>query len=74
MRALPLDDLRLRRLPALHGPRDDRARRRATYDPEKNWVIRCFRRFFPVTDRYEGKQFFTRKDGKLWRDAAASSC
>ena len=36
------------------------------YDPEKNWAIRSFRRFFPVSDRYEGNQFFTRKDGKLW--------
>ena len=36
------------------------------YDPEKNWAIRSFRRFFPVSDRFEGNQFFTRKDGKLW--------
>jgi tellurite resistance protein TerC len=36
------------------------------YDPEKNWAIRSFRRFFPVIERYEGNQFFVRKDGKLW--------
>lgn len=26
-------------------------RKEAVYDPEKNWVIRTFRRFFPVADR-----------------------
>ena len=36
------------------------------YDPEKNLIIRNFRRFFPVTDRYEGNRFFLRKDGRLW--------
>jgi tellurite resistance protein TerC len=41
-------------------------KKEAVYDPEKNWVIRSFRRFFPVTDRYEGNRFFTRKDGRLW--------
>jgi tellurite resistance protein TerC len=41
-------------------------RKESVYDPEKNWVIRTFRRFFPVTDRYENDRFFTRKDGRLW--------
>ena len=41
-------------------------RKEVVYDPGKNWVIRVFRRFFPVTDRYEGNRFFTRKDGRLW--------
>ena len=41
-------------------------KKESRYDPEKNWVIRNFRRFFPVTDRYENNQFFTRKDGRLW--------
>jgi tellurite resistance protein TerC len=35
------------------------------YDPEKNWAIRTFKRFFPVTDRYEGNRFFVRHAGKL---------
>src|SRR5262249_27248203 len=41
-------------------------KKEAVYDPEKNWVIRNFRRFFPVTERYENNQFFTLKDGRLW--------
>jgi tellurite resistance protein TerC len=41
-------------------------KKESVYDPEKNWVIRNFRRFFPVTDRYENNQFFTLKDGRLW--------
>jgi tellurite resistance protein TerC len=41
-------------------------RKESVYDPEKNWVIRTFRRFFPVSDRYENDRFFTRKDGRLW--------
>ncbi|MCL4178832.1 MAG: TerC/Alx family metal homeostasis membrane protein [Verrucomicrobia bacterium] len=41
-------------------------KKEAVYDPGKNWVIRTFRRFFPVTDRYDGNRFFTRKDGRLW--------
>lgn len=38
----------------------------AKFDPGKNWVIRNFRRFFRVTDHYEGSRFFVRKDGRLW--------
>jgi tellurite resistance protein TerC len=41
-------------------------RKETIYDPDKNFVIRNFRRFFPVTDRYDGNRFFTRKDGRLW--------
>ena len=36
------------------------------YDPEKNWVIRNFRRFFPVTTRFERNRFFLHKDGRWW--------
>jgi len=32
--------------------------------PENNWVIRTFRRFFPVSDRYDNNKFFTRIDGR----------
>ncbi|HEY63363.1 MAG TPA: TerC family protein [Caldilineae bacterium] len=32
--------------------------------PEANPVIRLFKRFLPVTDRYEGGRFFVRKNGK----------
>jgi tellurite resistance protein TerC len=40
-------------------------KKEAKYDPEKNWVIRSFRRFFPVTGRYEGNRFFMRNGGRL---------
>ncbi len=39
-------------------------KKEAVYDPEKNWLLRNFRRFFPVTDRYDGNRFFTRKNGR----------
>ncbi len=32
--------------------------------PEKNPVLRLFRRVFPVTEEYVGGQFFTRRSGK----------
>ncbi len=32
-------------------------------DPEKNLVLRIFRRFFPITENFEGKNFFVRRDG-----------
>ena len=41
-------------------------KKKAEYDPEKNWVIRTFRRLFPVTDRYDGNHFFTHRDGRWW--------
>ena len=33
-------------------------------EPEKNFLIRIFRRFMPVTPKLEGKDFFTRIDGR----------
>jgi len=33
-------------------------------EPEKNPVIKTFRRFVPVLDRYEGEKFFVRLDGR----------
>ena len=36
-----------------------------TYDPEKNWIIRNFRKVFRSTDRVEGNRFFLRVDGRL---------
>lgn len=33
-------------------------------DPEKNFVIRMFRKFFPVTNEYDNGNFFTIKNGK----------
>ncbi|MBK8552153.1 MAG: TerC family protein [Ignavibacteria bacterium] len=33
-------------------------------DPEKNFVIRMFRKFFPVTNEYDNGNFFTFKNGK----------
>jgi tellurite resistance protein TerC len=35
------------------------------YDPERNPVIRLFRRYAPVADRYEGDRFFVRRAGRL---------
>ena len=34
-------------------------------EPEKNFLIRIFRKFMPVTDKIEGKKFFVRHGGKL---------
>ena len=34
-------------------------------EPEKNFLIRIFRKFMPVTDKIEGKRFFVRHGGKL---------
>ncbi|KAB2879103.1 TerC family protein [bacterium] len=34
-------------------------------EPDKNPAIRLFRRYFPVTDAYDGSKFLTRVDGKL---------
>ena len=33
--------------------------------PEKNLVLKLFKRFMPTTDSYEGDKFFVRKAGKL---------
>lgn len=35
-------------------------------DPEKNPVIKLFRKFFPVTPTLDGQKFFTRKEGVLY--------
>ncbi len=35
-------------------------------DPDKNPLIKAFKRFMPVTPDYVGQKFFTRIDGKLW--------
>ncbi|MFN8140176.1 MAG: TerC family protein [Fimbriimonadales bacterium] len=35
-------------------------------DPEKNPLVRAFRRLMPVTPEYHGQKFFTRIKGKLW--------
>ena len=34
--------------------------------PEKNPVLRLFRRFVPITKEYAGQHFFVRQDGKLY--------
>lgn len=41
-------------------------RKESVYDPEKNWAIGIFRRFFPVIDSYENGRLFIRHDGRLW--------
>jgi len=35
------------------------------FDPEQNWMLRFFRRFIPVSPRYDGNRFFTRVDHRL---------
>jgi len=35
-------------------------------EPDKNTIVKFFKRFMPVTSRYEGENFFVRKEGKLW--------
>ncbi len=35
-------------------------------DPEKNPLVRAFRRLMPVTTDYHGQKFFTRINGRLW--------
>jgi tellurite resistance protein TerC len=39
-------------------------RKETKYDPANNWVIRLFRRFFPVSDHFDGNRFFTRQNGR----------
>jgi tellurite resistance protein TerC len=34
-------------------------------DPSRNIVLKFCRRFLPLTDTYEGKSFFVRRDGRL---------
>jgi tellurite resistance protein TerC len=34
------------------------------YDPAGNPIVKLFRRFMPVSDKYDGQNFFTRIDGK----------
>ncbi len=34
--------------------------------PERNFVLRLFRRIMPVTKQYEEGKFFVRKDGRIW--------
>ena len=40
-------------------------RKEKQYEPEKNWLIRGFKRWFPVADRFDGNRFFTRQAGRL---------
>ena len=35
-------------------------------EPEKNPLVRAARRFFPVASDYEGRHFFTRREGRLF--------
>ena len=35
-------------------------------DPEKNFLIRLFKRFIPVTPQIQGQKFFVRENGKLF--------
>jgi tellurite resistance protein TerC len=36
-----------------------------TIEPDKNPLVRLFRRIFPITSTYEGEHFFVRRAGKL---------
>jgi tellurite resistance protein TerC len=33
-------------------------------NPEDNFLVKAFRRFFPVTDKYDGNNFFTMENGR----------
>jgi len=35
-------------------------------DPSRNWALRLLRRFLPITEKYEGKRFLIRREGKLF--------
>lgn len=35
-------------------------------EPEKNPVVKLFRRFMPVTTEYDGSKFFVMRDGRRW--------
>jgi tellurite resistance protein TerC len=35
-------------------------------DPEKNFIIRIFKRFVPVTSKLEGQKFFIRKESRIY--------
>ncbi|MCC6409429.1 MAG: TerC family protein [Planctomycetes bacterium] len=39
--------------------------RNAHYDPASNPVVKLFKRFFPVSDGFDGQRFFTRQGAKL---------
>lgn len=41
-------------------------REEAKVDPEKNGLVRLFRKFLPVTDQLHGDSFFIRKDRKTY--------
>ncbi len=41
-------------------------REEAKVDPEKNGLVRLFRKFLPVTDNNHGDSFFVRKEGKFF--------
>ena len=36
------------------------------YDPAGNPIVKIFRRFMPVSEEYDGQNFFTRVDGRLF--------
>ncbi len=40
-------------------------RKETNADPGKNWMVRTFRKFFPVSEKYDGNRFFTRINGKM---------
>ncbi len=35
-------------------------------EPEKNLLLRLFRRLVPVTERLDGQRFFVRREGRTW--------
>lgn len=39
-------------------------RKEANFDPGEHKIVRLFRRFFPVSDRFDSDYFFTKKDGR----------
>jgi tellurite resistance protein TerC len=38
----------------------------AKLEPDKNPVVRLFQRWVPITNEYQGQQFFVRREGKIY--------
>ena len=62
-----LGDRPVRRVVDLHRLQDARARLRARWIRSTNPLVRLTRRLMPVADRFDGKNFFSRIDGRGMR-------
>ena len=67
---VPLDHLRLRRVPDPHRHQDAASSKADETDPNRNVVVRLTRRIFPVTERFHGEHFFVRAGTAASHEAA----